>query len=221
MKKQTVSINLIVFIITLYVGCQLIADIGATRFIDIAGVVMPAGTFVFAVTFTLRDVIHKKLGKRWAQAVIVSSVLMNFIMAMYLFLVGTIQTPAFYQYSAEWTSIFSFVPSIVIGSMLAELVSQLIDTEVYHWHWSKFPNAPQWGRVLLSNAIALPIDSLVFSLLAFVVLPTIFGGQPIPFWDALLRVVSGSTLYKLAVTIFSIPLIYLIRSDMQEEHVTI
>ena len=84
-KKQ---IWAVVLIVSLYIACQLIADIGATKFIEIAGVVMPAGTFVFALTFTLRDMLHKRLGKQWAQAAIITAALCNLFLSGYLWIMA-------------------------------------------------------------------------------------------------------------------------------------
>lgn len=210
MKKP---IYTIVAVIGLFVACQLIADVGATRFVEIAGVVMPGGTFVFAVTFTLRDMIHKRLGKEWARAAILTAAALNLFMSLYFAFIGALPVPGFFAYGGEWSAIFALVPAIVFGSIIAEVVSGLVDTEVYHRWWQRFPNAPQWTRVLVSNAVALPIDTIVFSLAAFVILPAIFGGNSLSLGDALLRVASGQMLYKALVAFVSIPLIYTVPDE--------
>lgn len=209
-------IHTIVLVVGLFVACQLIADVGATRFVEIAGVVMPGGTFIFAITFTLRDMIHKRLGKAWARAAILTAAGLNLLMALYFAFVGSLQVPGFFAYGPEWSAIFALVPAIVFGSIIAEVVSGLVDTEVYHRWWQRFPNAPQWTRVLVSNAVALPVDTIVFSLAAFVILPAIFGGNTLSLGDALLRVASGQMLYKALVAFVSIPLIYIVPDEKIE-----
>jgi hypothetical protein len=117
--------------------------------------------------------------------------------------------PPFYKYGEAWTAIFAIVPAITVGSIIAEIVSELVDTEVYHFWRAKFANWPQWTRVLLSNAVSLPLDSLVFATLAFVVLPPIFGGHALPFSTAL-TLVGGQIIWKAVVTVVSMPGIYLV-----------
>lgn len=206
MRKKT--IYTIVGIVGLYVAAQLIADVAATKFIQIGNVVMPGGTLIFALSFTLRDVVHKRLGKEWARAAIISAAGLNILLAAYIMLVARLPWPGFYNYGEEWGAIFLIVPAVTIGSIVAEVVSGMINTEVYHRWWKRFPALPQWTRVLSSNFVSLPIDSLVFSLLAFVLLPPVFGGDAMPFASALARVVGGQTLYKLAIAFVSMPLIY-------------
>ncbi len=215
MKKHTV----IVWVVGLYIACQLIADVAATRFVELGGVVMPAGTFIFAITFTLRDVIHKRLGKEWARQVIIVAAFLNILLSGYLWAVSKLPAPVWFELSDSWTAVFAIVPAITIGSIVAELVSELVDTEVYHYYKTRFPNAPQWSRVLTSNVVALPIDTIVFSLLAFTLLPPLFGGVPIGFLAAVTQVASGQIIYKAAVTVLSLPLIYTVSErPLMENH---
>ena len=208
MNKKLIWI--ITAIVGAYVTAQLIADVGATRLIEINGVIMPGGTFVFALTFTLRDLIHKRLGKEWARAAIVAAAGANLFLAAYMGFIGSIPAPEFYQNAEAWTAIFAIVPAITLGSIAAELVSQLTDTEVYHFIWTRFPNAPQWVRVLASNLVALPIDTLVFTLLAFVFLPPLFGATAMPLGSVVARLAGGQIIFKAIVAIVSMPLIYLV-----------
>ena len=63
--------------------------------------------------------------------------------------------------------------------------------------WTKrFPNAPQWTRVLTSNFVSIPVDSVVFSVLAFTLLPSLFGAESMPFMTAVARVASGQIIFK-------------------------
>ncbi len=49
-----------------------------------------------------------------------------------------------------------------MASILAELVSELADTEVYHLWVTRVTLKAQLARVLTSNTIAIPLDSLIF-----------------------------------------------------------
>jgi len=73
---QRENVFTIVLVIGAYLVAQAVADVGATKLVQVGGVVIPGGTFVFALTFTLRDLIHKRLGKEWARAAIITAGLM-------------------------------------------------------------------------------------------------------------------------------------------------
>ena len=205
MKKSTIWA--IVLLIGAYVICQAVADVGATKIVQLGKVTLPAGTFVFALTFTIRDLIHKRLGKEWARAAIVCAALFNVFQSGYLALAAQLPYPPFFGLGESWTAVFSIVPAITIGSIAAELVSELVDTEVYHWARNK---APQWMAVLWSNMISLPLDSLIFGFLGFVFLPPFFGAEALPFSVAM-GIVGGQIIWKAAVTVVSMPAIYLVK----------
>lgn len=213
-------IRAIVLLVGTYVMAQAIADIGATKLVQIGGVVMPGGTFIFALTFTLRDMIHKRLGKEWAKTAIYTAAGLNVLLALYMLLLSRLPSPDFFTLGDSWNAIFAIVPAITIGSIVAELVSELTDTEVYHFWKTRFPRAPQWSRVIASNFVSLPIDSIVFTGLAFVLLPPLFGAEAMPLGGVITRVASGQILYKAAVTLISLPLIYTVKDKPLNELVT-
>ncbi len=215
MRKYAWSV---VILVGGYIGLQLIADIGATRIVDVWGFAIPGGTFVFALTFTWRDALHKRLGKEWARAAILIAGAINLLMAGYFAWIGTIGVPVFIpqEVANAWVGIFAFVPAIVAGSILAEVTSEWIDTEVYHRLIDRFRGKMQFVRVLGSNAISLPIDSLIFASLAFVLIPPIFGGEPMP-WGALPPIILGQIVFKALVTVISLPLIYVIPDQEESE----
>jgi len=211
-------ITKIIIIISLYVACQMIADVAATKLVQIGDLIIPAGTFIFAMTFTLRDVIHKKLGKQWARAAILAALAANILMSGYLFIMTLLPSPDFFGLSDSWNAIFALVPAITIASIVAEFVSEMLDTELYHTVKTRLPKFPQWSRVLISNGVSLPVDSLIFALLAFVLLPPLFGAASLPITVAL-TIVWGQTIFKLIVTVISMPLIYTTKESSDEYYI--
>ena len=207
------NIWIIVSLVGIYIAAQLIADVGATKMVQIGTIVIPGGTLIFALTFTLRDLIHKKLGKEWATVSIVIAAVSNILLAVYLFGLTKLPSPVFFELEDEWNMIMAVVPAITIASIVAEIISELVDTEAYQFWWNKFPKYPQWSRVLFSNMISLPIDSIIFGALAFTILPPLFGGTSLPFGSAVMLAVQGQIVYKALITVISMPLIYTVSSE--------
>lgn len=202
----------IVLLVGGYILCQAVADVGATKMVQIGAIELPAGSLMFAVTFTLRDLLHKRLGVAWARTAIICAALFNIVQALYLAGMAALPAPVYYQNAAAWTAIFSIVPAITVASITAEVISELVDTEVYNVWMTKFEKWPQWTRVLVSNAVSLPLDSLIFGTLAFVWLPPILGGEAYPFSVAM-AMVGGQIVWKAIITVISMPGIYLVKSE--------
>ena len=210
MKKN--AIWSIVLLVGGYILCQAVADVGATKFVQIGNTVLPAGSLIFAVTFTLRDLLHKKLGREWARATIVCAGLFNIVQAAYLAGMAALPYPEFFQLGEAWSAVFAIVPSITVASIIAEVTSELVDTEIFHFWRTKVKKLPQWSAVLVSNMVSLPLDSFVFGTLAFVVLPGFLGGHAMPFLTAMI-LVGGQIVWKAVITVVSLPAIYLVNEQ--------
>ena len=96
---------------------------------------------------------------------------MNLFLAAYLLFTDKVESDPSWGLGEEWHLILGPVWRIVIASIVAMVVSELIDTEVYHWFVTRMTTRYQWARVLVSNAVSLPIDNLIFAVGAFGALP--------------------------------------------------
>jgi uncharacterized integral membrane protein (TIGR00697 family) len=186
-----------------YVAAQMMADVASLRIISIGGYAVDAGTLIYPFTFTLRDLVHKIGGKSAARTVIVLAAGVNLVMAAFFGLVGSLPADMVTGPQLEFGRVLAPVWGIVIASIVAEVVAELIDTEAYSMWVKRFGERHQWGRVLVSNSIAIPIDSAIF-----VGLATLFGIFPPEvawsiFWLNL--VIKG------LVTLVSVPWIYLVK----------
>jgi uncharacterized integral membrane protein (TIGR00697 family) len=178
----------------------MLADIASLKIGIVAGFSVDMGTFVYPVTFTLRDLVHKSLGKRAARTLIVTAAGINLFMALYMWLVSRVQDDPSWGLGAEFSAIFSPVWRIVIASIAAEVLSELADTEVYSAAVRRLGDRKKWLRVLSSNSVSVPVDNALFAVGAFAfALP----------WAAVLDIFLVNLAVKFAVTLVSLPLIYL------------
>ncbi len=201
--------RLAVAVVAAYIAAQMVADIASLKIGVVFGLAVDMGTFVYPVTFTLRDLVHKLLGKRNAQFLIVNAAAINLLMALYLMWAASVPSDPAWGLGAEFAAILAPVWRIVIASITAELVSELLDTEVYHWFVTRVTRRHQWLRVLTSNAASVPIDNLIFAVLAF--------GWALP-WSVVWQIFLVNLIVKFAVTLLSLPLIYVAPDPNWDEH---
>ena len=189
-------------VIAAYAAFQMMADIASLRIVMVAGFSIDAGTFVYPFTFTLRDLVHKTAGIKAARALIVTCAVLNFIMAGLFWLTSILPPDMAVGPQLEFGIVLSPVWRIVFASVIAEVVAELIDTEGYRLWVEKVTNRYQWARVLVSNALSIPIDSLIFVWIAFGgVLPTAVV------WSIFL----SNVIIKGLTTLISLPGIYLVK----------
>ena len=126
---------------SIYIIAVLIANYTATWFIPlpIFGMVS-VGTLVFGITFTQRDRVHK-YGRK-------SVYLMIFIAA-----IGMVLESLFL--GVEWR--------IIAASFIAIVLSETADTEIYQ----KLLQRSWMQRVIGSNLVSIPLDSILFNIVAF------------------------------------------------------
>ena len=188
-----------VVVVAAYIAAQMLSDIASLKIGVVMGYAVDMGTFIYPITFTLRDVVHKLLGKSAARTLIVTAALVNLFMAGYLMWAASVPGDGEWGLGGEFSAILAPVWRIVLASIVAELVSELLDTEIYHWFVTRITHRFQWLRVLVSNSVSVPVDNLIFALGAFAgVLP----------WPVVWQIFVFNLVVKYLVTLVSLPLIY-------------
>ncbi len=152
----------------IYLVCVLIAQYTATWVlpfpIPIIGGAITVGVLFFGVTFTARDRVHK-LGRKHVYIMIGLAVL------------GSL---------AE-TLLLGVPLRIIIASAIAIAIAETADTEVYH----RLLNRSWFVRVISSNAISIPLDSLLFAGIAFVGLLPNFIVVKIIYTEIIIKYIVG------------------------------
>ena len=187
-------------LIGLYIACELIANVTASKPIQLGGIVVPAAIFIYTLTFTLIDLINESFGKEGARKVILTAFLANLLLAAYVQLAVMLPPAAFYSGQEAFSGVLGSTPRIVFASLTAYLISSLIDAEIFSF-WRARVQQLKWTRVLVSNAISTWVDSVIFITLAF------YGTMPV--WI----LIKGQYVIKMAITLLSLPLIYLVKSS--------
>lgn len=191
-----------IVVISIYIAAQLLSDIASLKITLIAGFSMDAGTFIYPLTFTIRDLVHKRLGITAARTVIILAAAINLFMAIFFHFTAWLPQDPTWGLGKEFAAILGPVWRIVIASIIAEVFSELIDTEVYHLWQSRITKRYQWMRVLSSNAVSIPVDSLIFCWGAF--------GFVLPH-EVVWSIFYANVIVKSAVTIISLPSIYMVK----------
>ncbi|MDK2886344.1 MAG: queuosine precursor transporter [Thermosipho sp. (in: thermotogales)] len=146
----------------------IVANIQVVKTVELFGFVATLGNIVYGTTFLVTDILSENHGKKEARKAVVvgfiSLITMTILMQLALMF-----KPDASDFSQEaLTTIFSFMPRIVIASLTAYWLSQLHDIWAYHMWKNKFPQKKfLWMRNNFSTMISQLIDSIVFCFIAF------------------------------------------------------
>lgn len=192
----------------------LTANLSATMFLPVpffgdTEVWVSIGTLIFGITFTQRDRMHRE-GRPFVYKIIFLGAFLNlFLMLSYRFLWGEWLVECFAGRQWPWMeeSAAMLLDSgwrVFIASFVAMVVAESADTEIYHKLLQK-----RWMvRVIRSNAVSVPVDSIVFNLIAF-------AGSPYFPVAVLVKIVGGEIVAKYVVS-----MLYAIFYPMRDSDVT-
>jgi uncharacterized PurR-regulated membrane protein YhhQ (DUF165 family) len=126
---------------TVYVVCTLLANFTFDSFLELPLYgQLSVGTLFFGVTFTQRDRVHR-FGRVHAYQMILAAALLNLALSVYI----------------------GIPLRFLLAGFLAILIAEVADTEVYQ----RFIERRWIVRVATSNAVSIPLDSAVFTAIAF------------------------------------------------------
>jgi hypothetical protein len=190
-----------IIVVAVYIAAQMLSDIASLKIGVVGGLAVDMGTFIYPITFTLRDLVHKILGKKNTRILIISAGVINLFMSGYLMWAASVPSDSGWGLGAEFSTILGPIWRIVAASIIAEIVSELVDTEIYHLFVSRVTTRYQWARVLVSNSVSVPIDNVIFAVGAF--------GFDLP-WPIVWEIFLINLLVKYGITLLSLPLIYIV-----------
>ena len=174
-----------------------------------------AGTLLWPIVFIMTDTVNEYFGKRgvrmisWLAAGLIVYGFVFAYLAIHLapasWWVGVAKDQGVPDYQAAFAAIFGQGMWIIVGSLVAFLVGQLIDVQVFHRIRNATGERFVWLRATGSTAVSQLVDSFVVIWIAFVL-----GPQQWP-TSLFLAVSTVNYAYKMAAAIALIPLLYLVR----------
>lgn len=155
------------FIVAIFITCLITANLTAVKLVEIFGLVFPAGTIIFPISYIFGDVLTEVYGYRQARRVIWLGFFCNFILVITLW-VGQILPPAsFWDGQGAYERILGYTPRLLAASFLAYLVGEFANSFVLAKMKIATKGRWLWTRTIGSTLVGEGLDSLVFITLAF------------------------------------------------------
>lgn len=198
-RKDTVYIVLAGIFIT----NAIVAELTGGKLIDVFGVPMSIGILPWPIVFVTTDLINEYFGEKGVKRL--SLITAGLIAYTFFVLFMAIKIPSTGISSVtteQFNAVFGQSQLIIVGSIAAFLVSQLIDVTIFHFVKRRTGNKMIWLRSTGSTVISQFFDSFIVLGIAFY-LPGIM--------DFKTYIISGLTGYsvKLVIAVLMTPMIYL------------
>lgn len=180
---------------------------------------LTAGVLLWPVVFIMTDIINEYFGPRGVKFLSYFTVVL--IAYSFIMLSGAINLyPADFwatnyfkgvpDSNLAYAGIFGQSQSIIIASLIAFLLSQVLDVFIFHKIKKATGEKNVWLRATGSTLVSQFIDSFVVLFIAFYVAPRLTGNVQSWSFAQVMSICIGNYLYKFVVAVVLTPVIYLV-----------
>ena len=219
--KLDARLNLFISLVAVFITCLVVGDLtgGKLTSFHLFGRewIYSVGQLAFPVTFILTDIINEFYGRVVVRRVTYLAVAMAALSFAICYLSGAMPWASIAidpKWAAdgnvgprEFTAVFTQATKIQLASMVAFLISNLVDISVFFMLKRLTGNRMLWLRSTGSTAVSQLIDTIVISGIIWI--------GKVSF-DAYLNIVITSYVIKLAAAILVTPLIYAVHELIEK-----
>ncbi len=163
--------------------------------------IVPAAVLAYSTTFLITDILNEKWGKEAAHKAVWIGFLANLVVVISIFLAAGWPAATYSPVDFDtFSNVFGLLPQVVIGSMVAYLISQHFDVWAFDKIKKKTKGKHLWLRNNGSTIISQAIDSIIFLSIAF------YGVLP---FNIILGMIVMHWLVKLSIALIDTPFFYI------------
>ena len=199
--------RLFIFLSGIFLTALILGNvIGTTKFVNIFGLMVPAGVLAYPFTFLATDLICELYGKKKAQSLVWIGFYMNFFMLGIMTLGHLLPDASGISGAAStFEEVYRFMIGNVIASMIAYLVAQSVDVHLFHF-WKRLTKGRHlWLRNNASTTVSQLVDTV--SILSILYWADNLGPQ-VNSISRLLHLIFASYLFKFFFALFDTPFFY-------------
>ncbi|MBW2964175.1 queuosine precursor transporter [Candidatus Woesearchaeota archaeon] len=197
------------WLMMLPIALLILANIFAPQMVLAFGMVTSLGLPLYASIYLATDIISEHWGKRAAHKVVWIGLATQAVLLVMSWLIVQVEVMPFSAgLNAALKTVFAMTPRIVLGSLIAYIISQHWDVWVFHRLKDKTKGRHVWLRNNASTISSQLIDTTIFMVLAF------YGAVP-NFFQFLV----GVWVLKVFVALVDTPFMYLSRHFVKKDEV--
>jgi uncharacterized integral membrane protein (TIGR00697 family) len=160
------------------------------------------GILPYPVTFLITDLISEIFGKKKANQIVVAGIFASFFSLLIVYTANAVPATSWSPVQDKlFTSVFGNTIVAVFASMMAYLLAQFVDIQIYHF-WKRLTKGKYlWLRNNFSTFSSQLIDT-------FTVVGLLCSFGEIP-WDKFKGLVISGFIFKIIIAFLDTPLLYL------------
>jgi uncharacterized integral membrane protein (TIGR00697 family) len=178
---------------------------------------LTCGVLLWPLEFVMTDIVNEYYGPKAVRRISWTAViLISYAFLMYFLTIHIPPADVWLQSSSKqgvpnlqdaYNAIFGQSNMIIIGSLVAFLVSQVVDVTVFHQIKKRTGNKHLWLRATGSTLVSQLVDSYIVLFIAFSQYFT---------WQQILAIGMMNYIYKASMALILTPLIYLVEGRIEK-----
>ena len=139
------NLHILILVSVAYVAAQLVADISNLRNLTLFGLSVSAFSIAYPLTFTLRDMVHKLAGPNVARTLIIAAAVIYLVVQAFFTIISNLPPEMNEAERVTLGQLLSPEWRFLMAAVVASVLSQLVDTEVYTRWVGRFGQAEPMG----------------------------------------------------------------------------
>jgi uncharacterized integral membrane protein (TIGR00697 family) len=186
----------------IFLAHALLGELIGGKLIELGGWTMSIGVIPWPIVFVVTDLINEHYGPRAVRRLTLISVALIAYTFLLLFLCINVKAASFSPVSdAAFRSVFGQSLWIIVGSMTAFIVSQLVDVAVFVFVRARTRERFLWARSVGSTIISQIVDTYIINFIAFGISGKLSPAQ-------IVNLSNTNYVYKLLIALATTPVIY-------------
>lgn len=193
--------QLYLVLVSLFVTSLLVADIVAGKYFQVGALEMSVGTVTFPIAFVLTDIVNEYYGRPGAR--LMTAIGMAMLVTAFAIITFSRMlpvSPGSYVSQAAFDEVFGISIRLFAASLVAYLISQVVDIHAFHVVKAITASRHLWARAIGSTVLSQVVDTFAVNFGA------LLGNRPV---GEIVQITLASYVYKITVAILLTPLCYL------------
>jgi uncharacterized integral membrane protein (TIGR00697 family) len=182
--------------IGIFVGLVVMAQILANKIVLFGTFTLPAGVIVYATSFLVTDILCEFYGKKKSLEAVWGGFLASILLVLAVKIAVAWPPAPFWTGQEAFQSTLQLTERIVLGSLVAYVISQNWDVRVFHKLKEMTGGRHLWLRNNVSTMTSQALDTAIFITIAF------YGVLPV------VPMIIGQYIVKLVIAALDTPFIY-------------
>ena len=192
----------LMILVSIFIAALIAANLLGSKLINIVGITVSVGIFMYPLTFIVTDIIEEVEGKKKVKSLVYAGFIALLFTLFFVFVSRLIPPDPAYLNNEMYMEVFNNSIRVIIASLVAFVISQMHDVWAFNKWKKKLKGKHLWLRNNASTFVSQFIDSTIFMFIAFYMVSPALNEWKIimmiiPYW-----------LLKVALAVADTPFVY-------------